>query len=50
MNINILRYSFFGITGGHEVDHVFVKYIIYPLPMIAFKLKAFPMFCTLTAS
>ena len=26
MNINILRYSFFGIvTGGQEVDHTFVK-------------------------
>ena len=35
MNINILRYSLFGIAGGQEVDHVFVKFIIHPLTMIA---------------
>ena len=35
MNINILRYSHFGIAGGQEVDHTFVKFIIYPLTMIA---------------
>ena len=37
MNVNILRYSFFGIAGGQEVDHTFVKFIIYPLTMIASK-------------
>ena len=25
MNINILRYSFFDIAGGQEVDYTFVK-------------------------
>ena len=25
MNINILRYSFFGIAEGQEIDHTFVK-------------------------
>ena len=25
MNINILRYSLFGVAGGQEVDHAFVK-------------------------
>ena len=35
MNINILRYSLFGIAGGQEVNHTFVKFIIYPLTMIA---------------
>ena len=35
MNINILRYSLFGVAGGHEVDHIFVKFIIYPLTMTA---------------
>ena len=35
MNINILRYSLFGIAGGQEVDHTFLKFIIYPLTMIA---------------
>ena len=25
MSINILRYSLFGIAGGQEVDHIFVK-------------------------
>ena len=35
MNMYILRYSLFGIAGGQEVDHAFVKFIIYPLPMIA---------------
>ena len=28
MNINILRYSLFGIAGGQEVDHTFVKFTI----------------------
>ena len=37
MNINILRYSFFGIAGGQEVDHTFVKFIIYSLPTTALK-------------
>ena len=31
LNRNILRYSLFGIAGGQEVDHTFVKFIIYPL-------------------
>ena len=35
MNINILRHSLFGIAGGQEVDHAFVRFIIYPLTMIA---------------
>ena len=35
MNINILRYSLFSIAGSQEVDHNFVKFIIYPLTMIA---------------
>ena len=35
MKINILRYSLFGITGDQEVDHTYVKFIIYPLTMIA---------------
>ena len=35
MNVNILHYSLFGIAGGQEVDHTFVKFIIYPLTMIA---------------
>ena len=26
MNMNILRYSLFGIAGGHELDHNFVKF------------------------
>ena len=37
MSINILRYSLLGIAGGQEVDHTFVKFIIYPLTMIAFE-------------
>ena len=37
MNINILRYSLFGIAGGQEEDHTFVKFIIYPLTIIALK-------------
>ena len=37
MNINILRYSLFGIAEGQEVDHTFGKFIIYPLTMIALK-------------
>ena len=36
MNINILRYSHFGIAEGSVVDHTFVKFIIYPLTMIVF--------------
>ena len=36
MNINTLRYSLFGIAGGQEVDHTFVKFIVYPLTMVAF--------------
>ena len=36
MNINILHYSLFGIARGQEVDHTFVKFIIYPFTMIAF--------------
>ena len=28
MNINILRYSLFGIAEGQEVDHTFVKFVI----------------------
>ena len=35
MNINILRYSLFGIIGIQEVNHTFIKFIIYPLTMIA---------------
>ena len=35
MKVNILRYSLFGIAGGQEVDHAFVKFIIYPFTMIA---------------
>ena len=35
MNINILRYSLFGIARCQEVDHTFVKFIIYPLTIIA---------------
>ena len=35
MNTIILRYSLFGIAGGQEVDHTFVKFIIYTLTMIA---------------
>ena len=26
MNINILRYSLFGIAEGQEVDHTFVRF------------------------
>ena len=39
MNINILRYSLFGIAGGYEVDDTFVTFIIYTLTMIAFNLE-----------
>ena len=28
MNINILRYFLFGIVGGQEVDHTFVKPVL----------------------
>ena len=38
MNTNILRYSRFSIAGSQEVDHIFVKFIIYPLTMIALSL------------
>ena len=41
MNTNVLRYSLFGIAGGQEVDHTFVKFIIYPLTMIASQHKLF---------
>ena len=37
MNINILRYSLFGIARGQTVGHTFVKVIIYPLTVIALK-------------
>ena len=42
MNINILHYSFFGIAGGQEVDHTFVKFItgIYPF-LFVLQLKSF---------
>ena len=36
MNLDILQYSLFGIAGGQEVDQTFVKFIIYPLTMIAY--------------
>ena len=39
MNINILHYSLYGIAGGQEIDHTFVKFIIHPLTMIAFSLR-----------
>ena len=39
MNVNILRYSLFGIAGGQEVDHILVKFIIYPLTLITLKTK-----------
>ena len=29
MNINILRYSLFGIAVGQEVDHTFNKFIYF---------------------
>ena len=38
MNISILRYSLFGIAGGQEVDHTFVKFTYYPLTIIASKI------------
>ena len=38
MNINTLRYSLFGIAGSQEVDHTFIKFIIYLFRMIAFNL------------
>ena len=37
MNTNILRYTLFGSAKDQEVDHTFVKFIIYPLTMIAGK-------------
>ena len=37
MNTNILCYSLFGIARDQEVDHTCVKFIIYPLTMIAGK-------------
>ena len=27
--MNILLYSFFGIAGGQEMDHTFVKFVFY---------------------
>ena len=36
MNVNILRCSLFRIAGGQEIDHTFVKFITYPLTMIAY--------------
>ena len=36
MNINIWCYFLFGMAGGLEIDHTFVKFISYPLTMIAF--------------
>ena len=39
MNINILRYPLFGIAGGQEVDRNFLKFIIYPLKIIALSKK-----------
>ena len=44
MNINILRYFLFGIAGGQEVDRIFIKFIIYPLTMIAL-MKSSCIFC-----
>ena len=35
IGLNILRYSLFGIAGGQEVDHTFVKFITYSLTMSA---------------
>ena len=49
MNINILRYFFFGIAGGQDVNHTFVKFIIYLFTMNAFNLEFFHMFYTLIA-
>ena len=39
MNINVLRYSFFGIAGGQEVDHTFTvvkRWSIFCHPFIDF--------------
>ena len=41
MNINNLRYFLFGIAGDQEVDHTFVKFIIYPLTIISQLLRNF---------
>ena len=38
MNISILRYSLFGSARDQEIDHTFVKFIIYPLTMVAGKI------------
>ena len=38
MYINILRYSLFGIAESQELEHTFVKFVIYPLAMIAYRL------------
>ena len=36
MNANLLHYSLFGIAGGQEeVNHTYVKFVIYPFTMIA---------------
>ena len=39
MNMNILRYSLFGIAGDYDVDLTFGIFIIYALTMIAFNLE-----------
>ena len=39
MNTNILRYTLFGFAKDQEVDHTFVKFIIYYLTMIAGKIN-----------
>ena len=44
MNINILRYSLFGIARGQEVDCNFLKFIICPLTMIALQMTLPKMF------
>ena len=41
MNINILRYSLFGVAGGQEMDHTFLKLIIYPLTNFQLAMVAF---------
>ena len=38
LETDILHYSLFGIAGGQEIDHTLVKFIIYPLTMIAFNI------------
>ena len=41
MNINILQNFLFGIAGGQEEDHTFVKFTNYPLTMIALLIWSF---------